>query len=114
MVQYGENTRQEIVPGRLQLSPLATGERENTRPAGKFVVLTGQDVTVLRGPAGSEHTHLPNQEECSAETVSQTLKRKAKENPELPPAHILCAELQSIPAGILTLLPGPEPLKKAI
>ena len=54
--------------------------------------LPGEELTVLRGPADSQHSHPPNQEECAAETVTQTLKRKAKEHPELPPAHLLRTE----------------------
>lgn len=76
--------------------------------------LPEEELTVLRGPAESQHSHPPNREECAAETVTQTLKRKAREHPELPPAHLLRTELQTVPTGVLSQLPEQEALKKAM
>jgi hypothetical protein len=44
--------------------------------------------------------------------VTQKLKRKAKEHLELPPAHVLRTETQSVPTDILSRLPEQEALKK--
>lgn len=72
----------------------------------------GEEIVVYRGPAESPHLHAPNQEEVSAVRLTQTLKRKAADNPGQPPSQILRAELPLVSEGVLSQLPEREALAK--
>ena len=74
----------------------------------------GEAVIVYRGPTESRHLHAPNQEEVGAVRLTQTLKRKAADNPGQPPSQILRAELPLVIEGILSQLPEREALAKAM
>ncbi|KAJ8681079.1 hypothetical protein QAD02_016866 [Eretmocerus hayati] len=71
-------------------------------------------VQIFKGPIESPHSHSPDHDECDAEVTKDRLKRKAKDNPEQPPAQILRTELPSAGAGVLARLPERENLKKSM
>jgi len=62
----------------------------------------------------TEHSHPPNQEEVKAAEVKARVKDIARQNPQLPPAHILRNELPKVPSGVLVELPERENLKKSM
>ena len=68
----------------------------------------GEEVVVYKGPAESMHNDVPNREEVAAEKLTQTLKRKALENPGQPPSQILRTELAGVDSGVLSQLPQRE------
>lgn len=74
----------------------------------------GEDVVIYRGPTVSVHSHPPNREEAAAIKVTQSLKRKAAENPGQPPSQILRTELPLVSHAVLSQLPEREALAKAM
>ncbi|KAL7299220.1 hypothetical protein TKK_0007815 [Trichogramma kaykai] len=73
-----------------------------------------ETLVVLQGPAQKPHPHPPDVEECSAEKVKFSIKRKAEEHPEEPPARILRSELSGLSSDVHSHLPDRENLKKSI
>ena len=69
-------------------------------------------IVVYKGPDVSTHSHAPNQEEVQAVVLTQTLKRKATENPGQPPSQILRNELPNASAAVLSQMPEREALNK--
>eukprot|EP00102_Acyrthosiphon_pisum_P019707 XP_016656917.1 PREDICTED: uncharacterized protein LOC107882696 [Acyrthosiphon pisum] len=61
-----------------------------------------------------DHDHVPNQEECEAEIIKYSLKRKAEDQPQLPPAQILRTEMAGLSDGVLSQLPNRDNLKKSM
>ncbi|KAE9523275.1 hypothetical protein AGLY_016223 [Aphis glycines] len=61
-----------------------------------------------------DHAHVPNQEECEAEIIKYSLKRKAEDQPQLPPAQILRTEMAGLSDGVLSQLPNRDNLKKSM
>lgn len=47
----------------------------------------------------SKHSHAANREEVAAEKIVRSVKRLAKEHPELPPSQILRRELRAVKSG---------------
>lgn len=74
----------------------------------------GAPVVVFKGPSESSHLHAPNHEEVQADILTQTLKRKAAENPGQPPAQILRNELAGVSQGVRSEMPQREALTKAM
>lgn len=74
----------------------------------------GEHPVVFKGPVESKHSHPSNLEECGAEKLKQSLKRRAEEHPEEPPAQILRHQLHNVPSGVLSQLPERENLKQSI
>ncbi|KAE9531217.1 hypothetical protein AGLY_010423 [Aphis glycines] len=66
----------------------------------------------VREPALDDHDHVANQEKCQSEIVKYSLKRKAEDQPQLPPAQILRTEMAGLSDGILSQLPNRDNLKK--
>lgn len=57
------------------------------------IIVPGKEIIVYKGPRDSKHEHPANHDECAAEKVKATLKRKAGAHPEQPPAQLLRTEL---------------------
>ena len=71
----------------------------------------GEPVEVFKE---SVHSHAPNVDENSAEQLAKSLKRKAEEHPEQPPAQLLCQELQGVEDKVLSQLPSQPALVRAM
>lgn len=85
----------------------------------KARTITAFDITenktyFVRQPTLEDHEHVPNQEECQAEIVKYSLKRKAEDQPQQPPAQILRTELAGLSDGVLSQLPERDNLKKSM
>lgn len=81
-------------------------------------IITGFDISenknyFVREPTLDNHNHGPNQEECELEIFKYYLKRKAKDQPQIPPAQILRTEMAGLSDGVLTQLSNPDNLKKS-
>lgn len=74
----------------------------------------GVPLVVFQGPDESEHTHPPNEEESVAAQLTISLKRKAKDHPEQPPAQLLRTELQGVPDDVLTQLSSQPALVRSL
>ena len=72
------------------------------------------EVIFYKRPKIEEHTHVGNEEECLADNLRSSLKRKAEDNPERPPSAILREELPGVPEGVLCQLPERVNLCKAM
>ncbi len=62
--------------------------------------------SIFKGPAESSHTHSPNINENIADQLATSIKRKAEEHPEQPPAQLSRTELQGVPDEVLSQLPS--------
>ena len=71
-------------------------------------------MVVLKGPCEAPHQHPPNSEAVRALEITNSLKRKAAENPAEPPSRILRTDLAAVPPEVLSLLPERESLRKAM
>jgi len=60
------------------------------------------EVIVYKGRQESRHTHALNREAIAADPLAQTLMRKANDNPQQPPAQLLCTELGGGPDPVLS------------
>ena len=67
-----------------------------------------------RGPKQSPHSHPANVDAAKAEVERVSLKRKAVEEPHLPPAKMIRHEISDLPIAVLSQLPERENLSKAI
>lgn len=74
----------------------------------------GLPVVVFKGPDKSVHLHPPNVEQNVASKLTQSLKRKAEEHPEQPPAQLLRTELQGVPEEVLSELPSQPALIRTL
>lgn len=63
---------------------------------------TGDQPVVYREPTESPHQHAPNQEETTAVCVTETLKRKAAQNPSQPPSQFLRTEPLKVSSAVLS------------
>ena len=65
------------------------------------VVTTGnaENLAIVKGGNPEDHLHAPNIEEVNALKVVRSVKRRAEEHPEAPPAQILRTELSKVPTG---------------
>lgn len=59
----------------------------------------GAPVIVFRGTEKSPHEHPPNFNECEAEKVKISLKKKSVDQPERPPSQLLRTELAGLSQG---------------
>lgn len=58
-----------------------------------------EQLVVIKHPTVTSYSHPPNFNECEAEKVKFSLKRKAEAHPEQPPAQLLRTELASTSEG---------------
>jgi len=56
----------------------------------------------VREPTLDDHDHIPNQEQCQSKNFKYYLKRKAEDQPQLPPAQILRTEMAVLSDGVLS------------
>ena len=54
---------------------------------------------IVKGGNSEDHLHAPNIEEVNALKVVRSVKRRAEEHSEAPPAQILRTELSKVPTG---------------
>lgn len=69
-------------------------------------------VIVFKGPTKCFRDHLPDQEECEAESVKARIKRKAEDESDMSPAQVLRLVLPNVPLEVIALLPERENSKK--
>ena len=62
----------------------------------------------------TEHQHPPDRDECAAEEVVETLKRKAATRPEVTPAELLRSEMSGLRSEVLSQLPEQEALTRTV
>ncbi len=74
----------------------------------------GTFITIFKGLTESLHSHVPNIDENIADQLATSIKRKAEEHPEQPPAQLLWTELQGVPDGVLSQLPLQPALVRAM
>ena len=72
-----------------------------------------EQLVIFKGPSVSSHQHPPNVEEGRALKITNSLKRKAAENPAEPPARLIRCELAAVPPEVLSQLPEREALKNS-
>ncbi len=65
---------------------------------------TSITITFFKGLAESPHSHPPNIDENIADQLAASIKGKAEEYPEQPPAQLLQTELQDVPDEVLSQL----------
>lgn len=66
------------------------------------LVTVGPDLRITKGKREDHTSHAPSWEEVEAAKLVSSLKRKAAEHPEAPPAQLLRTELRNVPSGTCT------------
>ncbi|KAJ8948580.1 hypothetical protein NQ318_007584, partial [Aromia moschata] len=108
----GTTTCSFLMVNILELPKKEGGARANTRSDG---IEIGDGIEILKGPADSPHeNHAPDHDEVEACRFTASLKRRATEHSEVPPAQILRNELPTTTSGVLSHLPKRTNLRKAI
>ncbi|KAJ8670986.1 hypothetical protein QAD02_002245 [Eretmocerus hayati] len=82
--------------------------------ARAVTVQSGEEITVIKGPDESKHSHPADPDEAKAEVVKRNLKRTADEHPELPPTQIMRTQLAGLRPGVLSKLPERTNVNKAL
>lgn len=88
--------------------------RDRQCTARAITMDTAAGTVLLKGPTKKPHEHPPNLEKCQAEKITVSLKRKARQNPELPPAVILRNELPNVPQAVLSQMASQPNLTKSM
>ena len=60
----------------------------------------GEELVVIRGPSESPHAHPPNFNECKAEKVRSSVKRKSTDQPDTLPSKLLRTEMSGLSPGM--------------
>ncbi|KAJ8685810.1 hypothetical protein QAD02_021603 [Eretmocerus hayati] len=77
-------------------------------------VQSGENITIIKGPDESKHSHPAAPDEAKAEIIKLNLKRTAEEHPELPPTQIMRTQLAGMSAGVPSKLPERPNVNKAL
>lgn len=88
--------------------------RFSSRKECRKRIITAFDISenknyFVQEPMLNNYNHGPNQEECELEIFKYYLKRKAENQPQIPPAQlILRTEMAGLSDGVLSELPNPD------